>query len=371
MQHTIMIYDLSICNDVLENKEFCKNKASLFKATACGNGDLDSGEDCDDNNKINCDGCSADCKKEIGYICGDGIVNADCGEECDGSDNKLCPGKCKSNCKCGIILPTWIEFVKEFDGSDCGVKLESGWNLEVDNLGNLYVSDGGGDVVKKFNSDGTCINETKNIEYANSIAIDSNNKKYIFYEAGNDKNILQLNKDDKEELKWNIGSNIERIFVINDKMYILHSSGKTIFKYSLDRKPEATYTVEFTQDIDYDSKNNRIIAAGYGKITAYNLNFKKIKDMISLPAALPSGYRRNYHIAVHNGDIYVSDEKGNKLIILDENGNELGVIGKINDEYGNGQGEFSLPRDISIKNYYLYVADSYNHRIQKFKINPR
>src|SRR6185436_1304820 len=47
--------------------------------SACGNGQLDSGEDCDDGNTSDCDGCSASCRVETG--CGDGIT---CGaEECD------------------------------------------------------------------------------------------------------------------------------------------------------------------------------------------------------------------------------------------------------------------------------------------------
>lgn len=35
----------------------------------CGDGDLDLGEECDDNNTMPNDGCSANCTVEPGYQC--------------------------------------------------------------------------------------------------------------------------------------------------------------------------------------------------------------------------------------------------------------------------------------------------------------
>ncbi len=49
----------------------------------CGNGVIDPGEECDDGNTQSCDGCSATCTTEVGWRCGDGMVNAACGEQCD------------------------------------------------------------------------------------------------------------------------------------------------------------------------------------------------------------------------------------------------------------------------------------------------
>jgi cysteine-rich repeat protein len=46
----------------------------------CGNGMLNLGEECDDGNTRDNDGCSAKCKYEY---CGDGIVQAPLGEQCD------------------------------------------------------------------------------------------------------------------------------------------------------------------------------------------------------------------------------------------------------------------------------------------------
>lgn len=52
-------------------------------AVACGDGvlNLAAGEQCDDGNNIDCDGCSALCTSESPSVCGDGLVG--CGETCD------------------------------------------------------------------------------------------------------------------------------------------------------------------------------------------------------------------------------------------------------------------------------------------------
>jgi cysteine-rich repeat protein len=49
----------------------------------CGNGIVDPGEECDDGNTQSCDGCSSTCTIEVGWKCGDGMVDPACGERCD------------------------------------------------------------------------------------------------------------------------------------------------------------------------------------------------------------------------------------------------------------------------------------------------
>ena len=53
-------------------------------ARLCGNGTLESPEECDDNNKRNGDGCAASCSLERG-LCGDGIVQRALDEVCEPS----------------------------------------------------------------------------------------------------------------------------------------------------------------------------------------------------------------------------------------------------------------------------------------------
>jgi len=68
----------------------------------CGDGHLDAGEECDDGNTYNGDGCSSTCCKENPPpppppVCGDGHVDA--GEQCDDGNNYNGDG-CSSTCVC-------------------------------------------------------------------------------------------------------------------------------------------------------------------------------------------------------------------------------------------------------------------------------
>ena len=59
----------------------------------CGDGNLDPGEECDDGNNVDGDGCSANCTYEP--YCGDGFL--DPGEECDDGNNVDGDG-CSATC---------------------------------------------------------------------------------------------------------------------------------------------------------------------------------------------------------------------------------------------------------------------------------
>ena len=61
----------------------------------CGDNILTSSEDCDDGNVLNGDGCSSTCQRESG-VCGNGILNT--GEECDDA-NRLNGDGCSTACK--------------------------------------------------------------------------------------------------------------------------------------------------------------------------------------------------------------------------------------------------------------------------------
>ncbi|MEM6955089.1 MAG: DUF4215 domain-containing protein [Myxococcota bacterium] len=66
----------------------------------CGNGDLEGGEQCDDGNTDEGDGCSSAC--ELEPFCGDGEVGGD--EVCDDGNNLSgdgCRSDCLSNERCG------------------------------------------------------------------------------------------------------------------------------------------------------------------------------------------------------------------------------------------------------------------------------
>jgi cysteine-rich repeat protein len=91
-------------SSLLEGRFIGKNnrmdKSSTFRHPECGNGIPERGEECDDGNRIACDGCSPTCTVER---CGDDVVCGSRGEECDppGSSPAACGGRlCASDCTC-------------------------------------------------------------------------------------------------------------------------------------------------------------------------------------------------------------------------------------------------------------------------------
>ncbi len=66
----------------------------------CGDGiaDVAHGEECDDQNGERCDGCTPECRLEIGLVCGDGAVVPGCGDEqCDDANPTVGDG-CDPGC---------------------------------------------------------------------------------------------------------------------------------------------------------------------------------------------------------------------------------------------------------------------------------
>jgi len=76
-----------------DNCDGCSNDCTLV--TGCGDGVVCGNEECDDGNTTDCDGCSSTCTIETGLLCGDGMVNSHCGEQCD----PPVPGRCDAQCQ--------------------------------------------------------------------------------------------------------------------------------------------------------------------------------------------------------------------------------------------------------------------------------
>jgi cysteine-rich repeat protein len=95
---------------------FCDTKCQCPTApTGCGDGILDSDEQCDDGNRTNGDGCRANCTEEV---CGDGIKDPQ--EECD--DGNIVSGDgCTAGCA-SETTPSCDDGITNGDetGVDCG-----------------------------------------------------------------------------------------------------------------------------------------------------------------------------------------------------------------------------------------------------------
>jgi cysteine-rich repeat protein len=110
LNQAVCIFD-SCGNGVLDPGEKCDDgnlidgdgcSSTCQSTEVCGNGIVDKrvGEECDDGNLIDGDGCSSTCKSEV---CGNGIL--DSGEQCDGhGETSYCNANCTiSRCGDGIL----------------------------------------------------------------------------------------------------------------------------------------------------------------------------------------------------------------------------------------------------------------------------
>jgi cysteine-rich repeat protein len=97
------------------------------KLPVCGDGIVDSGEECDDGNVYGCDGCSTTCASEPVPVCGDGVVDRACREECD--DGGLVDGDgCNRLC--------WVEKIPGGGGSTTDCLME--WTVQNPSNEPLY-----------------------------------------------------------------------------------------------------------------------------------------------------------------------------------------------------------------------------------------
>jgi cysteine-rich repeat protein len=86
--------------------------------TGCGDGVRCGAEECDDGNRFDCDGCSSACEVEVGAECGDGVVNAACGEQCD-PPGDLCENDCTATPVCGDGVVSGAEECDDGNRESC------------------------------------------------------------------------------------------------------------------------------------------------------------------------------------------------------------------------------------------------------------
>ncbi len=67
----------------------------------CGNGTIDPGEECDDGNTTDGDGCTADCRMGVVQVCGNGVTEGT--EQCDDA-NQISSDGCENDCTTTVAV---------------------------------------------------------------------------------------------------------------------------------------------------------------------------------------------------------------------------------------------------------------------------
>jgi cysteine-rich repeat protein len=142
---------LVVCIDGIEFQQDCGAEvcdaaggACVELEPGCGNGVTEPGlgEQCDDGNIANGDGCSATCQTEGGADCGNGLPEA--GEQCDdgnASNNDACTNACL-NARCGDnFIRTGVEQCDDGNTSN-GDGCSAACQTENNNCGNGTVNAG-------------------------------------------------------------------------------------------------------------------------------------------------------------------------------------------------------------------------------------
>ena len=111
----------------------CSATCGFESPSYCGDGTVDDGEVCDDGNNSSGDSCSPDCSIE--YVCGDNVTDIAGGETCDDGNTVSADG-CSSACN----LETEFLMVTSGESHTCGITVDGGvkcWGFGEDGqLGN-------------------------------------------------------------------------------------------------------------------------------------------------------------------------------------------------------------------------------------------
>jgi cysteine-rich repeat protein len=107
--------------------------------SVCGNNAVEPGEQCDDGNLVDGDGCQADCTLTPGAGCGDGDI--DPGEQCDDGNNTSGDG-CEANCTKPAPMVVTCESLAPLPSGTCEVTPGDATKLLVGDVlvpGTVYV----------------------------------------------------------------------------------------------------------------------------------------------------------------------------------------------------------------------------------------
>ena len=250
------------------------------------------------------------------------------------------------------------------------------------NDGSVYVTDLGNSRIQVFDDSGNFtkawgINGSDPGEFNSpqGIAVSEN---FVFVSDNKLNKIQKFDLDGNFVLQWGTTgkSNGEfksprGLFIDNDSLFVADTGNNRVQKFTFDgeyvsgfgKKGIDDSSFRSPVDLAVDSTGNIFVADDrLKKIVKYSPDYELLKTFDGRYGGFPiaaSGVDID-----KNGNLYTIDSANYRIVHIDSEGLTLSQWG----QYGTGNGEFNLPKDVLISNNgYLFVVDTNSHRIQKFE----
>jgi tripartite motif-containing protein 71 len=257
--------------------------------------------------------------------------------------------------------------------------------ISSDPNGNIYVADTGNNRIQKFDAKGKLLTFIggfgwKSEQFQQPIDLTATNGLDIFVADYENERIERYDKDLnwiqsiyanpglEERLRFGFPRSVS--VSIHGDLFIVDGENKRVLKFNTQRQPEMSFG-------DYDwgegalteparlfvSKQDKIYVTDPGaeRIVLYDYYGNFLGFLGEKLLNKPHG------ICVdQQGWIFVTDRSKNQILVFDSKGELLLTCGAPGDKFG----AFNNPSDITVVRNLFYVADTDNHRIQVFEIDP-
>jgi tripartite motif-containing protein 71 len=269
--------------------------------------------------------------------------------------------------------------------------------IAVDGEGNVYVADTENHRVQKFDANGKFLLQwgskganNGQFESPSGIALDKENNVYVADTFNH--RIQKFDKNGRFLGKWGTPCELQSgkgcvdpdgpgplqpgdgqfnlpagiAFDQEGNLYVTDAFNHRVQKFSPTGKFLGKFGVFGTGDGQFNITAGIALDKDGNIYVSDNKNdrVQKFDPMGKFLGRLDAPMRRPYHLAVDKTNrIYVVDQGNNRIQVFDATGKLLLAWGK----EGAAPGEFQAPKGIAIFQNFIYIADSDNHRIQKFE----